>query len=460
MKTYRFKAGYFQQEWLEPCFIRTDSEGDLIYFGSEDPKQEPAEIKDAYLLPGMLNAHSHSFQYAMAGMAEHVVAGNSQDDFWSWREKMYTLANTIEPKQLLELTTQFYMALLEEGYTGVCEFHYLHHDKNGKAYQNKAELSLMIMEAAERSGIHLTLVPVHYQQSAPGIPLKPQQRRFYSPDVDSYLDLLEEIKKVAQKSYKRHLVGYGVHSLRAAPLNDLKTILGRHWAPGPAHFHVSEQTEDARIFEQSYGKRAIDWLFDEIPLGPGHNLVHATHINDDELKKIVRSKANVVLCPTTESNLGDGIFPFPDYHRMGGAWCVGSDSHVNISPFVDMRSLELTHRLLEKRRNILCSDAVLDSGVTIFDRVEGSARQALGLNRDYLMLGEKFSGITLDAGHDRLIGRPLNAILSILVYTGDKSMMSEVYSGGRKVVEGGQHLDRMTHRAAFRKAMLEIQALI
>ncbi|WP_141731269.1 formimidoylglutamate deiminase [Oligoflexus tunisiensis] len=454
----QFKAGYVQDEWITPCFVSLDDLGRISAIGSEHPAQAITEKHEGYLLPGFANGHSHSFQYLMSGMAERLERGHESDDFWSWREKMYQLAAVLDPEQLLDLTTRFYQSLLEYGYTSVCEFHYLHHDKSGHAYAQPATLSISIMEAARRAGIRLTLVPVYYHQAAPGKPIQPRQRRFYCKDTDEYLGLLEHIANANRKLYPEVLVGYGVHSMRAAPPRDIKTILGTHWALGPAHFHVSEQSSDALAFEQAYHCRAVDWLYDNVPLSDHHNLVHATHINTVEIKKLVASQATVVLCPSTEGNLGDGIFPFPEYFNQGGNFCIGTDSHVSLCPFGEARYPEIVHRLFMEKRNLLCQHGALDSGQILFDHVQTSGRRALGLTGEAFDLGQPFDAIVLDGSHDRLVERPLSHVLGIAMYAGDQNLIDAVYVQGIKQVSGGQHLRKRETVESFRKVMRQVTA--
>lgn len=454
----QFEAAYVSGRWLQPCYVNLDAAGRITAIGSETPEPAVTETIDGYLLPGFANAHSHSFQYLMVGMAERLEPGHESDDFWSWREKMYELAGVLTPEQLLDVSTRFYQTLLEYGYTSVCEFHYLHHDPAGHAYAQPATLSVAIMEAARRAGIRLTLIPVYYHQAAPGKAIQTRQRRFYSKDTDEYLALLENIANANRKSYPEVLVGYGVHSMRAASPRDIKTILGTHWALGPAHLHVSEQSSDAIAFEQAYHCRAIDWLYDNIPLSDHHNLVHATHISTLEIKKLVASKATVVLCPSTEGNLGDGIFPFPEFFSQGGNFCIGTDSHVSLDPFGEARYPDVVHRLFMEKRNVLCDKDHLDSGQLLFDHVQQSGRRALGFQGEAFSIGQPFDGIVLDSSHDRLVERPLDAALGIAMYAGDQNLIDRVYVQGKMQVKAGRHIEKESTRAAFRQLVKQVTA--
>ena len=224
MKWHKFRSAYVEGQWISPFYVQLDRLGKIAATTSV-MTDHAAEEYDGYFLPGIPNGHSHSFQYVMAGLCERVTAGHENDDFWIWREQMYRLANAIQLDDLLSVTTQLYMNMLEHGYTSVAEFNYLHHDLGGKAFGRSTEIGEVMMEAAERSGIRLTLVPVYYKQAAPNQAIKPQQKRFYFDRVDSYLKFLDETVSVALKNYSDVTVGYGLHSLRAAPLDDIKILL-------------------------------------------------------------------------------------------------------------------------------------------------------------------------------------------------------------------------------------------
>lgn len=462
MKWIKFKAAYVNGQWKIPFFLEHDKDGRIIQTSESEPPRVDL-VQDAYFIPGVPNGHSHSFQYVMAGLAERVIPGRENDDFWFWREQMYKLANTIRPEELLSVTTQLYQTMLEYGYTSVTEFHYLNHDFEGKPFSKQTRNGEVLMEAAKLSGMKLTLVPVYYHQAAPNVAIKPDQKRFYFDSVDRYLRFIEDTVALAKTQYPSVTVGYGVHSLRAAPLEDIKRVIGGRWTNGPCHLHASEQTADVDSFVAAYGQKPIVWLSEHVDLGERHHLVHATHIDEVERKLLVKSGATVVLCPTTESNLGDGIFPLRDYHREGGSWSIGSDSQVNLNPFIEMASLELTQRLIDEKRNVLCSPGRTLSGDIVFDAALSGGRKSVGLPARSWMPGSLLEGVLIDPEHERLWSRPLESVLSILSYAPEKSFVKAVYAEGQLRVVDGHHLEKAqgvsVYRQTLSRLMGELQAI-
>ncbi len=458
MSWIKFTSAYVDGSWKTPFFVELDDDGRIM--NTTSMHQGPVhESHSAYLISGVPNGHSHSFQYVMSGLSERVAPGRVDDDFWFWREQMYRLANAISPDELLSITTRLYCSMLEHGYTSVAEFHYLHHGEGGANYPRATQMAEVLFEAAEQAKIKLTLVPVYYNQAAPGLAIKQEQKRFYFKDTDRYLKFIEETTALAKVRFPSATVGYGVHSLRAAPLEDIKLILSTPWTQGPCHLHASEQIKDVESFVSAYGVRPIKWLAENTPLGARHNLVHATHVIPEERQLLGKSGATVVLCPTTEANLGDGIFPFLDYHRDGGSWSVGSDSQVNLNPFVEMAAPELTQRLLDQKRNVLVSDEAYISGDILFNAALTGGRRSVGLDEASYAVGSLFEGVLIDPDHDRIYGRPLDSILSILCYAPERDLIKCVYSEGvLNVVEGRHRLK--TDSSLYRKSLKRLLPLI
>jgi formimidoylglutamate deiminase len=313
---------------------------------------------DGPIMPGMPNLHSHAFQRAMAGLTEHR-GSDPQDDFWSWRQAMYGLALALTPEQIEATAALLYVEMLEAGYTAVAEFHYLHHAPDGRPYDDPAELSERIIAAATTTGIGLTHLPVMYVAGGFGSkPTTEAQRRFVN-SPDRFLALVDTL-------CRRHggkadvAIGIAPHSLRAAPPEALRDAVGAVDSAMPVHIHIAEQTREVDDCLAWSGQRPIAWLLDHAPVDRRWCLVHATHADADEVRRAAATGAIAGLCPTTEANLGDGLFPAEDWLAASGGFGIGSDSHISVSPVEELRWLEYGRRLLARKRNRLtASDGAL-----------------------------------------------------------------------------------------------------
>lgn len=349
MKVWQFREAYTATGWQKDCFITVDAHGIIAHISQEKPREGVVEYVDGFAIVGFQNAHSHAFQYALAGLAEPGLYGK-RDNFWRWREMMYDYALALTPDQLEHVATSLYTQLVINGYTSVAEFHYLHHDPAGKPYAHRAEMGERLMRAAKASGIRLTLIPIWYQQSNFGVSANAEQRRFLSETLDEYWQLLAATQKVAAQ-YPNVQVGVGIHSLRAVALKDIRTLLQHLPSNLPFHCHIAEQAAEVDACIQATGLRPIEWLMHEAILDEKFNLIHATQITDSELISLAHSKANIVLCPSTEANLADGIFPFWQYQTLGGKFSIGSDSQVVLSPIEELRWLDYIQRLIHRSRS-------------------------------------------------------------------------------------------------------------
>ncbi|MBK25677.1 MAG: formimidoylglutamate deiminase [Halobacteriovorax sp.] len=415
MKTYLIKKLLQKDGWKNELYITVDENNLITELSNEKPEGEFFPM-DGYLIPGFKNAHSHAFQYAMGGLNESIPESAEGDDFWSWRENMYSLALSISPDELQEIATNLYMEMRRHGYTHVAEFHYLHHDTEGLPYKNPAEMSERLMVAANQAGLALTLVPIFYQMGGFNLEPNERQRRFISKDVDSYLELYEEIKKSAEK-FNNVIVGAGVHSLRAVKNEDIIKLFKKLPSGIPKHIHISEQIMEVRDCVSHLGKRPVEWLCENVKLNEEFHLVHSTHINDEELKMIIDAKANVVLCPSTEANLGDGLFPLKDFHLAGGNYSIGTDSHIGLSPMEELRWMEYGVRLIEKKRNPLCKPGE-NSADLIFHKTQEAGLMAMGRSaNDYFEVGNNFGGLLIQTDNPLFKDKPEEAILSTLIYS-------------------------------------------
>ncbi len=434
--------------------LEIDAGGDLAAVRA-DSSAAGAERLAGVVLPGMPNLHSHAFQRAMAGLAERQ--GADEASFWSWRAVMYRFLERIGPDELAAIAAQLYVEMLEAGYTAVGEFHYLHHQADGSAYADPAELSQAILAAQRQAGIGLTHLPVLYQAGGfGGASPDPGQRRFLH-DLDGFAVLLERLRRDFAGDPNLRL-GLAPHSLRAVPDRALLAalaILERVDPQAPVHIHVAEQVREVRDCLAWCGRRPVAHLLEVAPVGPRWCLIHATHMDDDEVLALARSGAVAGLCPTTEANLGDGLFSLAAFLEAGGRFGIGSDSHVSISPVEELRWLEYGQRLNTLRRLVASSLEQPHCGARLWQAALAGGAQALGRKIGRLAPGSRADLIRLDADHPVLAGRRGDALLDSLVFAGNANPVQDVMVGGRWLVKDGRHRARehvaRRYRAALRR---------
>lgn len=447
-KTFRFKSLLQSTEWLSPAYVTVDDRG-IITQISQAPGEGINEIDEVngYALPGFQNAHSHAFQFMMAGAAEKHAA-HAVDDFWTWRQTMYACALAVDPDQMQAIATMLYTEMLKRGYTHVAEFQYLHHDKDGRPYDHAAEMSVSLVAAAAVAGIKITLIPVFYQNGGFGRPATPEQRRFCFGDVDEYFRLLDECGQVV-KSLSTARLGFGVHSLRAAEANDVVRIVQNGPRDLPFHIHVAEQPKEVDDAIAFLGHRPVEWLLRHVDLSDRFHLVHCTHLSDDELTGLVKSKAQVVLCPGTEANLGDGIFRLSDFAQRGGHWSIGTDSQVSMNPLEDLRWLDYAQRLTSHKRNTFA-----DGAVTLLHNITFSGRKAMGISsQDYFETGKPLDAVVFDADTPLLHLMEPDDILPALVYTADSVAIKGTIVDGEWMVKEKSHKHEAIVREKFLSAI-------
>ncbi len=399
------------------------------------------------LVPGLPNLHSHAFQRGMAGLTE--IGGGGGDSFWSWRELMYRFLAALRPEAMEAIAAQAYMEMLECGFTRVGEFHYLHHDADGRPYAEPAEMSARIAAAAARTGIGLTLLPVFYAHADfGGAPPNPAQRRLIH-DVDGFARLLEGARS-ALAVLPDAVLGIAPHSLRAVTGEELAALLPLN--AGPVHIHIAEQLREVDACVAWSGLRPLRWLYEHAAVDARWCLVHATHIDGDERARLVASGAVAGLCPITEANLGDGVFPMQAFAREGGRFGIGSDSNVLIDAAEELRLLEYGQRLTLRGRNVLAPDAGCSSGRFLFAGALQGGAQALGVQAG-LQVGASADLLELDAGHPALLGRRGDALLDSWVFAARNGALRSVWRHGRQCVANGRHLQREAITARFAQAL-------
>ncbi len=429
MKYYSFHSLLLQDGWLSPAYIGIDEQGIIQYLSSQKPQEENLTIEtiNAAVLPGFQNAHSHAFQYAMAGMAEQHTEG-IDDDFWSWREAMYKCAETFTPEQVEQVATALYKHLLRNGYTSVAEFHYLHHNANGKPYDNLAEMGERLVAAAKNAGIKITLVPVWYQRGDFGKEPQQRQRRFISQTSKDYFDLLEASKN-ATSYYDKAKLGFGVHSLRAVEAKEILFCYEQGPKDLPFHLHAAEQLAEVERSVSYLHKRPVEWLLENLPLNDRFHIVHCTHLTDEETEGLAKSGANAVLCPGTEGNLGDGIFRLTDFAKAGGNWSIGTDSHISLNPLEDLRWLDYAQRVTRHKRNTFA-----DGAATLINKTFFAGNKAMGNKPgNYFAIGQPFDAVAYDMNQPLLQQSGLQHLLSAIVYTADPSMILGTLADGKWV---------------------------
>ncbi|WP_061029623.1 formimidoylglutamate deiminase [Bradyrhizobium sp. CCH5-F6] len=410
--------------------------------------------RHAIALPGLASLHSHAFQRGMAGLAE--LRGDSTDTFWTWRKTMYRFALAMTPDDVAAVATLLYVEMLEQGFTRVGEFHYLHHDCDGSPYADVAEMAARIAQAAEASGIALTLLPSFYAHgSFGGAQPHDGQRRFICT-VDQFATLMAASRK-AIATLPGANIGIAPHSLRAVTPDELRALVPLAEG-GPVHIHAAEQVKEVEDCLAWSGRRPVQWLLEQAPVDRHWCIIHATHTTDEEIAAFARTGAVAGLCPITEASLGDGIFPAPEFLAAGGSFGVGTDSNVLVGAADELRQLEYGQRLKHRQRNVLSSGAGRSTGRTLFDHALTGGARALAQGTIGLTPGARADIVTLDMSHPSLSGRAGDTIIDGWIFAAGGGAIDCVWAGGDKVVEGGRHRLRQAARERFNASVRRLVA--
>ena len=429
--------------WASGVMLRWDEAGILENVSPGVSPEPGVSVLAGPTIPGLPNLHSHAFQRGFAGLTEcrSREPDSGGDSFWTWRETMYRFASRIDPEQLEIIATWLYSEMLTGGYTSVCEFHYLHHRPDGQRYSPTAELGLALLRAAEKVGIGITLLPVLYQSSGFGgsLPL-PEQRRFIASNEEILL-MMEALGPQAKAQRAR--IGLAPHSLRAVPPTALREAvdeLTRRDPAAPIHIHIAEQKKEVDDCVAWSGQRPVEYLLSGFGLDRRWCLVHATHMTSEETAAAAATGAVAGICPSTEANLGDGIFTLVDWRRHGGNWGVGSDSHTIVNAAEELMQLEYSQRLATRRRNIVTSAEHPDVATALL--LEATAGGALATGRPVcgLTVGQQADFVVLDAEHVALQGLSASDMLSAHVFASHRtSAIIEVWTAGRRRVTEHRH---------------------
>ena len=448
-RSFHFAQALLPGGWARD--VRIEVVAGAILSVSPDTAARPDDERVAIALPGLSNLHSHAFQRAIAGLAE--VRGPDADNFWTWREIMYRFVDRLTPDGLRSIATQAYVEMLESGFTRVGEFHYLHHASDGRPFDDIAEMSGAIVDAAEVSGIALTHLPVFYAHAGfGGTPPNPGQRRF-TQTLDQFSTLVERVRGLAQRLPDAE-VGIAPHSLRAVTPDELAALVkmaGQH----PIHIHIAEQHREVADCMAWSGARPVEWLLDHATLDRRWCLVHATHMTNDEATRLGTSGAIAGLCPITEANLGDGLFNADPFLSAGGIYGVGSDSNVMIDATEELRLLEYGQRLTARSRNMMALGPGGSTGQALYDSaLEGGAR-AMGVEPG-LRPGAPADFLSLDANHSAIGGRVGECILDGLIFASGRTAIDGVWRRGEQLVSGGRHIRRESVVGSYRALLAVI----
>jgi formimidoylglutamate deiminase len=408
-------------------------------------------------VPGLANLHSHAFQRGLAGLTER--RGNGGDSFWTWRELMYRFLERVGPEELEALAALAFAEMLEGGFTRVGEFHYLHHDRDGRPFADPGELAARLAAAAARTGIGLTLLPTLYAHGGfGGAPPGERQRRFLN-DPERFARIVEASRRIVG-ALPGACVGVAAHSLRAVTPPELAQVVALARG-GVIHIHVAEQLREVDDCLAWSGRRPVQWLLENAPVDERWCLVHATHATASELQGVASRGAVVGLCPVTESSLGDGIFSAAAFLAGGGRFGLGTDSNIRIDAAEELRTLEYSQRLTQRARNVLAAGPGASTGRSLFDAALAGGFQALrgaGPEPAGLVAGASLDVVTLARDHPALIGRQADETLDSWIFAGDRGLIDCVWRAGVKLVSGGRHRDRVGVQARYAETLRRLLA--
>jgi formimidoylglutamate deiminase len=406
---------------------------DSIAFNSGDGR-----LIKGIAIPAVPNVHSHAHQRLMVGLAER--AGPGADSFWTWREVMYGFALKLSPDDLEAVAAQAYVEMVKAGFSAVGEFQYLHHQPDGSPYDEPAEMSLRCISAAEQAGVAITMLPTLYNYSGFGGQQSTVGQRRFVNDTDRFLKIYETLKSVCGVNPRRRL-GISPHSLRAVSPELLNTVLNGIEGDARIHIHVAEQTREVDDCLAWSGKRPVEYLLDQFELSNRWCTIHATHMTGDETQRLAKSGAIAGLCPTTEANLGDGIFPADQFMKQGGTIAIGSDSQITISPAEDLRMLEYSQRLRDRTRNALASGAGASTGRTLHYAALKGGAACLDQPMGAISVGKRCDITVLDDEHPAMIGREQDAALDTWIFSAGNTAVKDMIVGGLHVVKDRRHID-------------------
>ena len=428
----------------------------------ESGRVEGAEIAQGAVIPGMVNCHSHAFQRAFAGFSEQGSEG--QDSFWTWRKIMYQFLAQLTEVDAKNIAKQLYIEMLKMGYTRVAEFHYLHHDIDGSTYNDdSASLATMaqaIFEAAQESGIGLTLLPVLYQHSGFGEQTPTDGQKRFINSTKQFNQLVSDCFTLS-KGFSNTNVGIAPHSLRAVDKTSLSSAVAHVRNldnQAPIHIHISEQQKEVDDCLAHYGVRPVQWLLDNVELDKHWCLIHATHLDEQERKGIVASRAIAGICPTTEANLGDGIFPTTEFLAENGTIAIGSDSHISVNPIEELRWLEYAQRLIRQQRAILATPEQASVGQNLWQQAAIGGAQSTNSNTGSLAIGKQADLLVLDEDKTKLFANENQHLLDSVIFASQQNPVKDVMVNGHWVIKAQQHAEQELSSNNFAELLIKLSS--
>jgi len=440
--------------WAHDVTVRIDASGRIV---DAVPGQPPSGTRTGILVPAPVNAHSHAFQRAMAGLTE-TRGTDPHDSFWTWRRLMYRFLDHLTPDQVQAIAALVQMEMLEAGYATNVEFHYLHHAPGGVPYDALSEMAQRIIAAAQDTGIGLTLLPVHYRfGGCDRRALTAGQIRFGN-DPDRFARLLEDSRAALGVLPPDARLGVAPHSLRAVSPDDIARAADLAQG-GPVHMHLAEQLAEVDEVQAALGARPVEWLLDHAPLDGQWCLIHCTQMQPHEAVALAETGAVAGLCPITESSLGDGIFDAVRWMGAGGRIAIGSDSNIRIALSEELRTLEYSQRLRDRSRAALATTAH-SSGRRLFDAICAGGARAAGRDSGRIAPGLLADLVALDASHVDLLDQTGDALLDCWIFAGSDALVRDVWSAGRHVVRDGRHHARDAIVAAYAAAIRPLRGVL
>ena len=432
---YHFTSALTSSGWQKDVNVSVDKNGMIenIAVGAK-----VGALISGVAIPAVPNVHSHAHQRLMVGLAER--AGPAGDSFWTWRETMYGFALKLSPDDLEAVAAQAYVEMLKAGFSCVGEFQYLHHQPDGSPYDEPAEMSLRCISAAEQAGIAITMLPTLYNYSGFGGQASNAGQQRFVNDQQRFLEIYGTLTAVCGADPRRRL-GISPHSLRAVTPELLKTVLNSIADDVRIHIHVAEQAKEVDDCMAWSGKRPVEFLLDQFDVSSRWCAIHATHMTAGETQGLAKSGATAGLCPTTEANLGDGIFPGDSFIKQGGAIAIGSDSQITISPAEDLRMLEYSQRLRDRTRNTLASSAGASTGRSLLEAVLRGGAACLDQPVGAISVGKRCDIAVLDEAHPAMTGREGDAALDTWIFSAGNAAVKDVIVGGAHVVKDCRHIN-------------------